>query len=530
MAEKIAEQQWLARQLGCICGDANVTTLPDELSFYASDLYQAGFQPVAVAAPQATSHVVEIAKLARKEGLPIFVRGGGMSYSNAFLPGRPDGILLDMRGLRRIRTVSPDDLYVTVESGLSWSDLDAELARYGLRAAFWGPASGMQATVGGSLSQGTANQQSSQIGTSSDAVISFEIVTGTGDVLNTGLDAQTGRLPNYRPYGPDLTGLFNADAGALGIKTAATLRLEPRPGAEGGVSFAFARFEDMLEAMRRASHAGIATAIIAMDGETAGIRSGERSFAADLRSLFTIMGAAHNPLRGLVRGARIALAGRRVFETATYTAHFLAEATDEPSLVAKERVLRRIASAFGDEIPNAAISMMRAQRFPPLPTTDFQGRRMLPIHGIFPWSRAGALHQAYAQLVSEHAALLQANAITLAEVFTGIGSGAVLFEPVFYWEDSLTEFHRRTRPDILGPLKVNHADNKEAREIVDMMKSKLIALFAEFGAAHLQIGKLYPYMHDRQIENSALLVQLKSVLDPDNIINPGALGLEGRRT
>jgi len=527
LAEEDKGQAGLASRLRSICGSVNVTTVEGDRAFHGMDLYETGLIPAVVVRPSSTAQVAEIVRLARDEKRPVYVRGGGMSYSRAFLPSRPNAILLDMKGLNAIRTISLDDLFVTVEAGMSWSALDRELAKYGLRAAFWGPASGLQATIGGSLSQGTANHQSGQIETSSNAVLSHEIVTGTGDILRTGLDAQTGRLPNFRPYGPDMTGLFNADAGALGIKTAATLRLEPRPATEGGVSFAFSSVENMLSAAQRASHAGIASAIIAMDSETAGIRAGHRSIIADLRSMGTIVSTAHNPLRGLVRGTRIALAGRRVFDTATYTAHFLAEGIDEASLVAKECALRRLVSGHGDEIPSAAISMMRAQRFPALPTTDFTGRRLLPIHGIFPWSRAGALHQAYSRLVSGYAASLPTAEITLAEVFTGIGRGAVLFEPVFYWKDSLTDFHHRTRPEALGPLQETHADNPVARELVETLKSELVSLFAEHGAAHLQIGKLYPYMRDRQAGNAALLRQLKSLLDPDDIINPGALGLEG---
>lgn len=496
-----------------------------ERDFYSSDLYQSGTPADLVIAPASTKDVARLVKFAEQHKLTIFARGGGRSYSNAFLPDRPNAILLDTRRLNRIRKIDPENLIATVECGCTWKALDEALSAHGLRSVFWGPASGAEATIGGSMSQGTANNQAGLIETSSNAVTSYEIVTGTGEILNTGLDAQSGRIAHFRPYGPDLTGLFNADAGALGLKTAITLKLEPRPSFEGGVSFAFQDFESLKHALHAAGREGLASAIIAMDSETAGIRSGESGLMADLKKLLTIIGTAHNPVRGFWRGIKIALAGRKVFETATYTAHFLAEGSTDAVLVSKERALRKLISPHGSEIPSAAISMMRAALFPDLPTTDFTGRRMIPIHGIAAWGELLPLHKAYTDLIESYRERSTAAGITIAEVFSVLGRGAVLFEPVFYWQDSLTEFHTRTHPSALPELAEAYPENLEARALVEGIKSAIIELMSQHGTAHLQIGKLYPYMQARSDQNTAFLLDLKRALDPHNIINPGALGL-----
>lgn len=496
-----------------------------ERDFFSSDLYQSGTPADLVIAPASTEEVARLVKFAEQYKMTVFARGGGRSYSNAFLPDRPNAILLDTRRLNRIRRIDPENLIATVECGCTWKALDEALSTHGLRSVFWGPASGAEATIGGSMSQGTANNQAGLIETSSNAVTSYEIVTGTGEILNTGLDAQTGRVAHFRPYGPDLTGLFNADAGALGLKTAITLKLEPRPGFEGGVSFAFQDFESLQSALHAAGREGLAAAIIAMDSETAGIRSGESGLIADFKKLLTIIRTAHNPFRGFWRGLKIALAGRKVFETATYTAHFLAEGNTDAVLISKERALRKLVSPHGSEIPSAAISMMRAARFPDLPTTDFTGRRMIPIHGIAAWSELASLHRASSNLIESYREKMSAAGITIAEVFSVIGRGAVLFEPVFYWRDSLTEFHTRTHPNSLPKLTEANPENLEARALVEEIKTAIIDLMSQHGTAHLQIGKLYPFMQGRSDQNTAFLRDLKQALDPHNIINPGALGL-----
>ena len=265
-----------------IFGNDNVSVDKADRVFYSSDLYETGEIATLVIAPQSTNEVSKLVDFAAEADLTIFVRGGGRSYSNAFLPDRTPSIILDTRRLNRIRLIDPENLIVTVECGCTWQDLDNALQAHNLRSVFWGPASGAAATIGGSMSQGTANNQSGIIETSSNAVLSYEIVTGTGDVLVTGMNAQTNRFAHFRPYGPDLTALFNADAGALGIKTSITLKLEPRPKFEGGVSFAFNDFEQLISALHIAGREGIASAIVAMDSETAGIRSGPKGLKLSL--------------------------------------------------------------------------------------------------------------------------------------------------------------------------------------------------------------------------------------------------------
>ena len=518
--------QRLVSALADVCGESNVVFDDVSKDFFAQDLFEKGHEPDVIVAPRSITDVSNIVKVARKEKRPVFVRGGGMSYSNTFLPNQNGSIMLDTRSLNAIREINLDDLYVTVEAGCTWAVLDAALAQEGFRAIFWGPFSGGQATIGGSMSQGTANNNSGKIGTSAAAALSYEIVTGTGDVLNTGANAQEKHSPFFQNYGVDLTGLFSADAGALGIKTAVTLKIEPRPKSYGGVSFAFTSFENMRAAMQAGSAYPILSAIVGMDAETAAIRSGERGLGADLKKLWGIVSTAHNPIRGIGRGLRVALAGRKVFETAKFTAHFFVEGENDTIMVQKERFIRSIVNQYGDEIPNAAISLMRADDFPNLPVTRHDGFRQLPMHGIFPNSKIGAYALEYNKIIQGYREKFQTLGIVIADIFSAIGPNGILFEPVFYWPDSLTAFHKNMSPKDLQTDWEVHKDNPEARALIKKVTTEIIDLMFEHGATHLQIGKVYPFMRGREAANASLLKSIKSQLDPDGIINPGALGLE----
>ena len=53
----------------------------------------------------------------------------------------------------------------------------------------------------------------------------------------------------------------------------------------------------------------------------------------------------------------------------------------------------------------------------------------------------------------------------------------------------------------------------------------MVEVMFAHGAAHLQIGKAYPYLRERDPSALALLHTLKRHVDPRGLINPGALGL-----
>ena len=115
----------ISEALRRICGADAVILDDEERAFYSQDLFEAGCEPLAVARPGSTEAVLEIVRLAREHRLPLFVRGGGMSYTRAFLPSSEGGIILDGSGLDAIHEINVEDGYVTVGAGCTWKALDA---------------------------------------------------------------------------------------------------------------------------------------------------------------------------------------------------------------------------------------------------------------------------------------------------------------------------------------------------------------------------------------------------------------------
>jgi len=126
-------------------------------SYYANDIFwQPGIEPLAIVQPETAGQAATAIRLATEAGCAIVPRGGGMSYTKGYLPPHERCIVVDARKLNRIVEVNAADMYVTAEAGCTWAQVNAALAGSGLRSPYWGPLSGINATVGGALSQNSA--------------------------------------------------------------------------------------------------------------------------------------------------------------------------------------------------------------------------------------------------------------------------------------------------------------------------------------------------------------------------------------
>ena len=511
----------IAGALTALLGPDSVRTDQMARSLSAQDLMTIGVTPIAIAVPGNTEEMAKLVRFAREQGIALFLRGGGMSYSQAFQPDRARAISVDFSRLDRIRDINVADGHVTAEAGVTWKDLDVALAPHGSRARWWGPMSGGVATLGGSLSQGSVTFGSGRVGASANAVKSFEIVTGTGEIIRTGSDGCTGTAPFNRAFGPDLTGLFAQDGGALGIKTAVTLEIEPRPALVSGLSFAFNDFVAMISLLGFVTQRRLASETIAMDAEVAQQNAGPPNLIVDMKAVWRVGAAAGNPLSALGRMARIAVGGRRFLDKAKYTVHFILEARDAGELSSLIQAVR-LAANVGHEIVNTVPLMTRAHPFPVLRVVHPDGRRMLPIHGLFAWSSLAKFHADYLAVKADYAARMAEHGVTVVEFFAAVAGIGLLYEPVFCWSDEYALYHRTFRWPEAERSSASPPANPAARALVEEMVDAIIALMRRHGATHFQIGRLYPYA---KLREDSLLRALKAHLDPDHIINPGALGL-----
>ncbi|UCF07797.1 MAG: FAD-binding protein [Thermoplasmata archaeon] len=239
-----------AEKLREIVGADNVHTDELELICYSRDMsVHEGVADVLVF-PQSTAQVSEIMKLANKKKIPVTPRGAGTSVTGAIIPSS-GGILLDMCKMNNIKEVQIDDKYAVVEPGVVCGDLNRILAEHNY---FFPPDPGSSAicTLGGMVSTNASGLRAVKYGTTKDYVLGLQVVLANGDIVRMGTKAPK------TSSGYDLTRLFVNSEGTLGIVTEITIKIVPKPQYVAIATASFQNLNDAGGAISKILAAGVA--------------------------------------------------------------------------------------------------------------------------------------------------------------------------------------------------------------------------------------------------------------------------------
>ena len=510
-------------------GAGNVATEDDLRGLFSQDIWAVGETADAVLSPETTEQLAEAVRIAHRSGVRLNPRGGGMSYTKGYTPDRADTAMLDLSRMNRILEINEADMYITVQAGVTWKQIHDALTPLGLRTPFWGPLSGISSTVGGGLSQNNAFFGAGTYGPSTDSCTGLTVVLADGTVVKTGTGGNANGKPFFRQYGPDLTGLFLSDAGALGYKAEASLRLIPLPQAEDWASFEFGDRDAWAEAQAEIGRLGLACELFGFDPNLQAVRMKRASLAADVKTLANVVtGQKGGLLKGLKEGAKVALAGRSYMDHVAYSLHWVVEGHSEAGVAAKMKTLAGIAERLGGTaIENSIPKIMRANPFTPLNNIlGPQGERWVPIHGIVPMGDGVACLREIEDLFAGMQAGFSEHGITTGYLLTTLSTNGYLIEPVFIWPEEIHPIHESTvEPGVLKRIK-RFEKNDAATGFVKQARAGILDVFSKYGAAHFQIGRTYPYRENREGPNYDLLQTIKTALDPQGLVNAGALGLE----
>lgn len=513
----------LLEALGAAAGAAAVRTDDAALALAASDLHVEGARPAAMVRPLDAGAVAACVAAATRLGYAVLPRGGGLSYTGGYAPPSAKAVTVDLGGLDHIVEIAEDDMVVTVEAGVTWKQIYDALRPRGLRLPFFGTFSGAGATVGGGLSHGALFFGSARHGSAAEAVLELEVAFADGTLLRTGQGAlAAGSKPFLRSFGPDLTGLFVHDGGALGIKTRASLRMIRAPAFQGYASFAFAGLLGAADALSEIARADLAEEVYILDPAAA------HSVAdAPGRTAWAVLRDAGGPIQAAHALAEMARGGTRPIPAGCYSLHLVAAGRTQASV--RDDVARagRIATSHGGQRIAATVPRVaRATLFSSLDAVlDGDGGRWAALNAKIAHSDARDLIAAFDAMIAPHLSGMAAKGVTLTRLASALGNHSFSFEPVFHWRDVWLPAHRQA----LSPDRAAHLaeppPNPAARALVNRLRQETVALFRQLGAASNQIGRTYPYLEALSPAPGSLLRRIKHMLDPACLMNPGVLGL-----
>jgi len=175
----------------------------------------------AILAPVDTAGVATVLKLAGEHGVALVPQGGNTSMvGGATPPADGSALILSLRRLQRIRSISAQDNLAVAEAGVILADLHDAAARVGRRFPLTLGARG-SVTIGGLASTNAGGTQVLRFGTMRGLIAGVEAVLPDGTVH----DGLVALKKDNRGY--DLNQLLIGAEGTLGIITAVTLRLVP---------------------------------------------------------------------------------------------------------------------------------------------------------------------------------------------------------------------------------------------------------------------------------------------------------------
>ncbi|XP_006020244.1 probable D-lactate dehydrogenase, mitochondrial isoform X2 [Alligator sinensis] len=180
--------------------------------------------PDAVVWPQDVEQVSKLAAMCYSQGVPIipFGTGTGLEGGVSAVKG---GVCFNLTRMDRILQLNTEDFTVAVEPGVTHKALNSYLRDSGL----WFPVDpGADASLCGMAATSASGTNAVRYGTMRHNVLNLQVVLPDGRVLHT---AGQGRHFRKSSAGYNLTGLFIGSEGTLGLITQATLKLHGTPEA-----------------------------------------------------------------------------------------------------------------------------------------------------------------------------------------------------------------------------------------------------------------------------------------------------------
>jgi FAD/FMN-containing dehydrogenase len=211
--------------LGAAVGAHHVLTEGD-LSAYELDWRKRWRgKALAVVRPGSAAAVAAVVRACAAFGASLVPQGGNTGLVGGGVPdesGRQ--VLLSLQRMHGVRAIDPANLTLTVEAGCVLQAVQAAAESAGLLFPLSLAAEG-SCTIGGNLATNAGGTQVLRFGNARELCLGLEVVTADGEIW----DGLSGLRKDNTGY--DLRDLFIGSEGTLGIITAATLKLFPRPAA-----------------------------------------------------------------------------------------------------------------------------------------------------------------------------------------------------------------------------------------------------------------------------------------------------------
>ena len=206
-----------------IVGNRNVVTEEKDMEKYLKE-WRGIYTGIAgaIVKPKSTIEVSKILKYSYEKDIPCIPQGGNTGLVGGQIPFSKNHIVISLERLSKIREINDINQSITVEAGFILSNLQKICEENNLIFPL-SLASEGSCSIGGNIATNAGGVAVLYYGNTRELVMGLEIVLPNGSVVN-----------NLKSLIKDNTGyslkdLFVGSEGTLGVITAATLKVFPKP-------------------------------------------------------------------------------------------------------------------------------------------------------------------------------------------------------------------------------------------------------------------------------------------------------------
>jgi len=247
------------KELAEIVGDGNVNCEKAVLDAYSGDMsFVNNIRPEYVVKPRNAGEIEQIVKLARETQTPLVpVSSGPPHFQGDTVPGIGGAVVVDLSGMKKIIRIDRMNRVAMFEPGVTFDELIPAVAKEGLRLNMPLLPRKSKSVAGSMLEREPVIMPKYQwdIG---DPLACVEVIFGTGDMFRTGAAAGPGSIEEQwaaggaqkEAAGPSSSSWYRVIQGAqgtMGIVTWASARCEILPGAEEPFLVGSSQLDKILE-------------------------------------------------------------------------------------------------------------------------------------------------------------------------------------------------------------------------------------------------------------------------------------------
>ncbi len=237
------------KNLKRLIGEENVKDDKAHLIAYSYDATKNRYKPDLVVFPRDEKDVSEILKYCNENGIVITPRGAGSGFTGGALPAK-GGIVLSLeKHMNKILEIDMENMVAVVQPGVINKELQREVEKVGL---FYppDPASQEYSTIGGNVSENAGGMRAAKYGITKDYVMALRAVLPNGDIVRAGKKT----IKDVAGY--NLAGILVGSEGTLAVITEITLKLLSKPRLSKTAMGVFKSVDDAMRAVYKSLAGG----------------------------------------------------------------------------------------------------------------------------------------------------------------------------------------------------------------------------------------------------------------------------------